>query len=157
MTTQAAGRVKRPQIGGVLLPLAALALLVVAWYGAVRIWDVPKAVVPSPELAIEQIAKRADYLIDQSLFTLFEVWLGFGIAIVVGVALALSLSASRMLDQAFSPILVGFNAVPKIAIGPMLVMWFGFGYEPKVLVVVLLSFFPVVLSTMAGLKSVPAT
>lgn len=114
--------------------------------------------VPSPELALEVIVgSRAEYLIDQSLFTLFEVWLGFAIAIVIGVLLALSLAGSRVLDQAISPILVAFNAIPKIAIGPMLVMWFGFGYEPKVLVVVLLSFFPIVLSTMAGLKSVPAT
>ena len=156
MTTQAVRRFKRPQVGGVLLPLLTSALLIAGWYAAVRVWDVPKAVVPSPELAIGEIGKRAEYMIDQSLFTLFEVWLGFGIAIVIGVALALSLSSSRVLDQAISPILVAFNAVPKIAIGPMLVMWFGFGYEPKVLVVVLLSFFPVVLSTMAGLKAVPA-
>ncbi len=156
MTTQAAARFKRPQISGVLLPLIAFALLIAGWYAAVRVWDVPESVVPSPELAVEAISGRAEYLIEQSLFTLMEVWLGFGIAIVIGVLLALSLTSSRLLDQALSPILVGFNAVPKIAIGPMLVMWFGFGYEPKVLVVVLLSFFPVVLSTMAGLKSVPA-
>ncbi len=60
---------------------------------------------------------------------------------MVGVLLALALTGSRTLDKAISPILVGFNAIPKIAVGPMLVMWFGFGYESKVLVVVLLSFF----------------
>ncbi|MDP9799183.1 NitT/TauT family transport system permease protein [Catenuloplanes nepalensis] len=157
MTTQAVGRFRRPQVGGVLLPLFAFVLILVAWYGAVRLWDVPTSVVPSPELAIEVIfGSRAEYLIQQSVWTLWEVWLGFFIAIVIGVLLALSLAGSRVLDQAISPILVAFNAIPKIAIGPMLVMWFGFGIEPKVLVVVLLSFFPIVLSTMAGLKSVPA-
>jgi NitT/TauT family transport system permease protein len=157
MTTQAATRFKRPQISGVILPLIAFAILIAGWYGAVRIWDVPESVVPSPETAVEQlIGIRAEYLLEQALFTLMEVWLGFAIAIAVGVVLALALTSSRTLDQAISPILVGFNAIPKIAIGPMLVMWFGFGYESKVLVVVLLSFFPVVLSTMAGLKAVPA-
>ncbi|WP_033342831.1 ABC transporter permease [Catenuloplanes japonicus] len=157
MTTQAAGRFKRPQISGIVLPLIAFAILIAGWYASVRIWDVPESVVPSPELAVKALTGTlAEYLIDQSLFTLWEVWLGFGIAIVVGVLLALALTGSRTLDKAISPILVGFNAIPKIAVGPMLVMWFGFGYESKVLVVVLLSFFPVVLSTMAGLKSVPA-
>lgn len=157
MTTQAAARFKRPQIGGVILPTLAFALLIAGWYVAVRIWDVPTTIVPSPEEAVEQLfGFRTEYLLDQSLYTLLEVWGGFAIAVVVGVGLALALTSSRALDQAVSPLLIGFNAVPKIAIGPMLVMWFGFGYEPKVLVVVLLAFFPIVLSTMAGLKSVPA-
>ncbi len=60
---------------------------------------------------------RVEYLIDQSLYTLWEVWVGFGLAVVVGVLLALALTGSRTLDQAVSPLLVGFNAVPKIAIG----------------------------------------
>lgn len=157
MTTQAVGRLRRPQVGGVLLPLLTFVLILAAWYAAVRVWDVPTSVVPSPELALEMIVgTQAEYLINQTAFTLWEVWLGFAIAIITGVALALALASSRVLDQAVSPILVAFNAIPKIAIGPMLVMWFGYGIEPKVLVVVLLSFFPIVLSTMAGLKAVPA-
>ncbi len=81
MTTQAAGRFKRPQISGIVLPLIAFAILIAGWYASVRIWDVPESVVPSPELAVKALTGTlAEYLIDQSLFTLWEVWLGFGIA-----------------------------------------------------------------------------
>lgn len=139
----------------VALPIATLLGLLALWYVLVRVYDVPPQVVPSPEEVGSELTRLPGYLLRQSLHTLREVWLGFGVAVVVGVAMALVIAGSRTVDEAVSPILVGFNAIPKIAIGPMLVMWFGFGPEPKILVVVLLCFFPIVLSTVAGLRSTP--
>ncbi|MBB2946258.1 NitT/TauT family transport system permease protein [Actinoplanes lutulentus] len=140
----------------VALPVLFLLTLIGAWYLLVRLYDVPPQVVPSPETVGSELVRLPEYLATQSWYTLREVWAGFAIAVVIGVALALAISASRVVDQAVSPILVGFNAIPKIAIGPMLVMWFGFGMQPKIFVVVLLCFFPIVLSTVAGLRSTPA-
>ncbi|WP_433827098.1 ABC transporter permease [Actinoplanes sp. CA-015351] len=140
----------------VALPVVFLLALIGAWYLLVRIHDVPPQVVPSPETVGSELVRLPEYLATQSWYTLREVWAGFAIAVFIGVALALAISASRVVDQAVSPVLVGFNAIPKIAIGPMLVMWFGFGMQPKIFVVVLLCFFPIVLSTVAGLRSTPA-
>ncbi|GAA1632655.1 ABC transporter permease [Actinoplanes couchii] len=139
-----------------LLPVVTLVALLAAWYVLVRVYDVPPQVVPSPETIGSELARLPEYLAEQSWYTFKEVWFGFGIAVVVGVAIALAISSSDLVDQAVSPLLIGFNAIPKIAIGPMLVMWFGFGMEPKIFVVVLLCFFPIVLSTAAGLRAVPA-
>jgi NitT/TauT family transport system permease protein len=139
----------------VALPVVTLLALIGAWYLLVRLYDVPPQVVPSPETVGRELARLPEYLATQSWYTLREVWAGFAIAVVIGVALAVAIAAFRTVDQAISPILIGFNAIPKIAIGPMLVMWFGFGMQPKIFVVVLLCFFPIVLSTVAGLRSTP--
>lgn len=139
-----------------VLPVVTLFALIAAWYVLVRVYDVPPQVVPSPETVGSELARLPEYLAKQSWYTFREVWYGFGIAVAVGVTLALAISSSHVVDQAISPILIGFNAIPKIAIGPMLVMWFGFGMEPKIFVVVLLCFFPIVLSTATGLTTTPA-
>ncbi|GLY03568.1 ABC transporter permease [Actinoplanes sp. NBRC 101535] len=151
MTTRAATR-----LAGVALPAATLLALVALWYVLVRVYEVPPQVVPSPESVVSELGRLPEYLARQSWYTLREVWVGFAIAVVIGVGLAVAIASSTFVDQAISPILIGFNAIPKIAIGPMLVMWFGFGMQPKIFVVVLLCFFPIVLSTVAGLRSVPA-
>jgi NitT/TauT family transport system permease protein len=145
----------RFRVSAVVLPVLALLLIVAGWSLAVRLTEVPKQIMPSPEGVAGELTRLPEYLLRQSLFTLVEVWAGFLIAVLLGVALAVAIANSPIVDMMLSPILVGFNAIPKIAIGPMLVMWFGFGVQPKILVVVLLCFFPIVLSTVAGLQSVP--
>ncbi len=141
---------------GVALPVATLVVLVAAWSVLIRVYDVPPQVVPAPEQVAGELFRLPEYLLRQSWYTLREVWTGFAIAVVIGVGLALGIASTWWIDRAVSPILVGFNAIPKIAVGPMLVLWFGFGMEPKIFVVVLLCFFPIVLSTVAGLRSTPA-
>lgn len=88
-----------------------------------------------------------------SLVTINEVVLGFALSVVVGVPLAVLIVASRFLDRILYPYLVASQAVPKIALAPLFVVWVGFGTLPKVLMAFLISFFPVVVDTIVGLRS----
>jgi NitT/TauT family transport system permease protein len=79
---------------------------------------------------------------------------GYLLAVVVSIPLALAVTYSRFMESAVYPVIVFLQIVPKIAIAPLLIIWFGFGYTPKLLLVFLLSFFPIVVASIAGFKSV---
>ena len=87
-------------------------------------------------------------------YTLRPMLLGFAAAVVIGVALALMVAFSRRMEQTLYPLLIFFQIVPKIAVAPLFIIWFGFGLFPKVLLVFLLSFFPVVVSAIKAFRSV---
>ena len=148
-------RVRRPSLraaAGVALPLATLALLVVAWELATRIFDWPIWLVPGPD-DVWQCAGREPVAPAASLrVTLVETLGGFVLAIAVGVPLAVAIASSRSSSGTIYPVLLGLNAVPKIAIAPILVLWMGFGYGPKIVVTFLLCLFPIVISTATGLE-----
>ena len=88
--------------------------------------------------------------------TLTETVAGFGIAVVGGLLLSLALTAWPVLERVTLPLLVALNSVPKVAVAPLLVVWLGFGPRPKIVLVVLICFFPILVATMAGLTSTPA-
>ena len=140
---------------GWLAPLATFAALLVAWHAATRVFEWPIWLVPSP---LDVAAAMWDYrslLPRQFWVTLLESLAGFGLAAAVGVPLAVLIAASRFLERTIYPVLLGLNAVPKIAIAPILILWMGFGYGPKILVSFLLCVFPIVISTATGLRSTP--
>ena len=104
------------------------------------------------------IAKLVDhwlFLMQQLAVTLGETLLGVLFAIAIGVPMAMAIAYFKTLEQMIYPILIGVNSMPKVAIAPILVVWLGFGWTPKIVMVVLLSFFPIVLSTVSGLRSTP--
>ena len=149
---------RRPTPRGVLgwlLPLATLGLLVVAWEAATRVFDWPIWLVPGPDDVWNALSENRELLPHHFRVTLVETLLGFGLAILVGVPLAVAIAYSRLLERTIYPVLLGLNAVPKVAIAPILVLWMGFGYGPKVVVTFLLCVFPIVISTATGLKSTP--
>jgi NitT/TauT family transport system permease protein len=76
--------------------------------------------------------------------------------VLIGIPLAVAIASSRLLERTIYPILLGLNAVPKIAIAPILILWMGFGYGPKIVVAMLLCIFPIVISTATGLQSTPS-
>ena len=88
--------------------------------------------------------------------TLVETLQGFGLAIVLGIPVAVAIASAPFLESTIYPALVALNAIPKIAIAPLLLIWMGFGSGPEVAMVVLICFFPIVISTATGLKSTPA-
>jgi NitT/TauT family transport system permease protein len=153
----------RPRLGAAparavlswVLPLATLALLVVAWEVATRVFDWPVWLVPAPGDVWNALVENRSLLPRHFRVTLFETLGGFALAIVVGVPLAVAIAYSRLLERTIYPILLGLNAVPKIAIAPILVLWMGFGYCPKIVVTFLLCVFPIVISTATGLRSTP--
>lgn len=139
----------------VVLPLIGTALLLAAWWLIKILTGWSEFILPSPADVVTTIVDEWDIMLSNTWITLWETVGGFLLAVVIGVPLGVALAYSWVFDRMFSPILFGFNAVPKIAIAPLLVIWMGFGILPKVVMVVLLCFFPIVLSTAAGIKSTP--
>ena len=140
----------------VLGPLATFGLLLVAWHAATRIFDWPVWLVPGPLDVAQALWDFRDLLPHQFWVTLLETLAGFGLALAIGVPLAVAIAYSRLLERTIYPLLLALNAVPKIAIAPILILWMGFGYGPKIVVSLLLCIFPIVIGTATGLKSTAA-
>lgn len=139
----------------IVLPALGLLAIIGIWWLATIVFGIEKFLVPSPADVVSSFRELPGYLLEQSLVTLGETVQGFLLAIVIGVPLALMIVRSKILERMFYPLLVAMNAVPKIAIAPILVVWFGFGPASKVLLVVLVCVFPIVISTASGMKSTP--
>lgn len=135
-------------------PLATVAVLLIVWEGAVRVFDVPDYVLPTPTAILGEIWTERSELWVHSLSTLWAVVAGFGLAIVVSVPLAFLIAYSSLLEKTVYPLLIFSQTVPKIAIVPVFTVWFGFGVLPKVLIAFLICFFPIVIDTIIGLRSV---
>ncbi|MFK3982440.1 ABC transporter permease [Micromonospora sp. NPDC050397] len=142
-------------VSGALLPLLGALLAIALWWGTVAVFDVDPFFLPAPPDVVEAFLRLPDYLLRATWVTMLEAVIGFGIATLGGLAVALLLAASRVVERMTLPLLAATNAVPKVALAPLLLVWMGFGSEPKIVMVVLVCFFPIVLSTMAGLTSTP--
>lgn len=132
-----------------------LVSIIVLWEVAVIIFDIPSYLLPRPSAIASTIGENASRLSLHALVTLREILLGFAMAVTVGLALAVVIVYSPRLEAAIFPLLVGSQTVPKIAIAPLFIVWFGFGILPKVLIGFLIAFFPVVISGVVGLRSAP--
>jgi NitT/TauT family transport system permease protein len=100
-----------------------------------------------------EFLKRYTVVMPSAWVTLQEIVAGYLLAVVVSIPLALAVAYSRFMEQAVYPVIVFLQIIPKIAIAPLFIIWFGFGFTPKLLLVFLLSFFPIVVSSLAGFKS----
>lgn len=149
------GRRGRKAAADWLLPLLTFAGLVGVWWLAKIVFDWEKFIVPSPADVGDSLWENRSVLPGEFWTTLVETLFGFSLAIAVGVPLAVGIAYSRILERTIYPVLLTVNAVPKVAIAPILVIWLGFGLGPKVAMVFLISFFPIVLSTATGLASTP--
>jgi ABC-type nitrate/sulfonate/bicarbonate transport system permease component len=139
------------------VPLAVLlALLVAGWQAYVGLFDVSPVVLPPPSDVAAALVERWSTLSEHLAATTLEALQGFLLAAACGIALAVVITSSRMLRLALYPLLVATQAMPVIAIAPLLITWFGFGPTSKVLVSALIAFFPVVVSSAAGLASLDA-
>jgi ABC-type nitrate/sulfonate/bicarbonate transport system permease component len=141
-------------------PAAVILLLLGAWELAAR-WDlisntlsIEDFLVPAPSDVAESLWRDRSLLAEDSWVTLREVLLGFACALASGLAFAIVLHLSDTLRRAFYPLLIASQTIPPVAIAPILVVWFGFGIGPKVLLIALVCFFPVTVNTLDGLRSV---
>ena len=137
-------------------PLLALLLLTVVWQVLAATSGLPVWLVPTPLAVLSAGAAWWNVLPYNTLVTLYETVVGFAVAAVFGVATAVAISAVGFLRRALYPILITFQSLPKIAVAPLLLIWVGHGDLPKIIVVFLVCYFPVVVSTVSGLDSVPA-
>ena len=131
-----------------------LVVLVLIWEGACRLFHIPTFLLPAPsDVAVRLYEKRELYL-SHSWVTFYETTLGFALAVVVGCAAAAMIVVIPSVRDVIMPMLLIAQIVPKVAIAPILLVWFGYGAIPKVLIAFLVSFFPVVVNTAQGLASV---
>jgi NitT/TauT family transport system permease protein len=134
-------------------PVMVLVAALVLWQAVVAGFGIPEFIFPSPLQIAQQFAEYKGALFDAAWKTFWVTMLGFGISIVVGVMLGFLIGSSRLAYTALYPLMVGFNAVPKAAIVPILVVWFGIGLGPGVLTAFLISFFPITVNIATGLAT----
>lgn len=145
--------VRNERIGSVAYPIGMMVVALALWEIATRALSIPPYLLPAPSAIIESMYKNSAVLIKESVGTTLEILLGFALSVVVGIPLALAIYLWRPFARAIYPVLVSSQAVPKVAIAPLFLVWFGFGLLPKVLIAFLIAFFPVVINTTMGLAA----
>ncbi len=120
------------------------------WEGYVRIAHPPNWILPAPTSILKTLVQERYIILEHTWVTLNEALIGFTLAIVISLILAVLIDSSSFLKRGIYPILVTSQTIPIIAIAPLLFIWFGFGILPKVVVVVLVAFFPIVISLVDG-------
>ena len=145
-----------PPLRRLVLPLAVFAGLVVVWEMAVPALRIQQFVLPAPSGVVRTMVQTAGPIAFHARHTLVTTLIGFAAAVGLGLLLGFLIGASTTANDALYPLLVGFNSIPKAAVVPLLVMWFGIGAVPAVLTAFLLAFFPVAVNVALGLATLEA-
>lgn len=130
------------------------AVILLIWENAVNIFKIKEYLLPPPTKIFYAFITRFDIIIQASIFTIQEILGGYILAILVSIPLAISVVRWEFVEKNIYPIIVFLQIIPKIAIAPLFIIWLGFGIAPKLLVVFLLCFFPIVVSSVSGFKSI---
>jgi NitT/TauT family transport system permease protein len=124
------------------------------WEAAVRLFGIPAFLLPPPTAIAQAFVDYWGPIYRNSMFTLSTTVIGFGMAVGFGLLLGLLVGWSRTIYAGLYPLMIGFNAIPKVAVVPILVLWFGIGFLPAVLTAFLISFFPIVVNVATGLATI---
>lgn len=143
-------RVKR--IGWNLLPPLTFVAIVALWALAIPLFEIPPYLLPGPGGVFSRLVTDAGQLWDNSLITLTEILLGFGLTLVTAIPLGLAIALSPVARQVVYPPLMLMQLVPKIAVAPLFLVWMGFGMESKILLTLLMTFFPLLLASISGFQ-----
>lgn len=138
-----------------LYPLGSLVGLLLIWQAAVVGFGVKPFILPPPDLVFGVIAEHYATLFRHTLVTAFETLVGFSLSVLIGIPIAVAIVTWRRVEEAIYPVLVASQTIPKVAIAPLFIVWLGFGFLPKIVIALLIAFFPIVISTVVGLKSTP--
>ncbi|RVB76538.1 MULTISPECIES: ABC transporter permease [unclassified Mesorhizobium] len=137
------------------LPAAILLLVtIVLWEAVVRIFSISSFIVPAPSEIAKSLVAQWGTLMQATVVTAGEILFGFLVSVIVGIALALVIVRFDWLGRALYPLVVLFQNVPKVALAPIFILWFGYGLAPKIGLILVIAFFPVTLSMLAGMQSV---
>jgi len=129
-------------------------LLIAAWHFFVVYGKVPTFVMPSPYATLHALVVPNYRWLENMSVTAMEIFGGYALAVVIGIGIALLFSWFRTLEIAAMPLLVSLNMIPKVALGPLFIVWFSYGVIPNVLIAFAICFFPIVLTTARGLREV---
>jgi NitT/TauT family transport system permease protein len=147
---------RRRTVSAVAWPVLGLAVAVGIWWAVTAAFDIQTFILPAPDKVVSAYSALQDELVKQTWSTTVATLLGFGISVVVGALIGIAIAAWRPFERMFQPLLVAFNAVPKVALAPLVLIWFGYGRTPVLAMAFMVCFFPIVLSTATGLTSTPA-
>jgi NitT/TauT family transport system permease protein len=153
MTILQTSLLSRGRAGEILTPFLFAVALVAAWELAVAVFDIPLYIVPPPSEIAVQYVRNIGRIWEYTLVTGMETVAGFAVAILLGVPLALMVAFSSFLRRTLYPLAVTLEMVPKIVFAPIFVTWFGFGFTPKILIVFLVCFFPILLNGILAFTS----
>ena len=137
-----------------IAPILTFVFLLALWEAITDYFAIPTWLLPSPSTIAVAFVEWRSELWGHFLTTLYETLIGFGLSIALAVPLAVAVVYSAFLRKSIYPILLALQSVPKVAIAPLLALWIGFGMLPKILVVFLVCFFPIIVATATGLASV---
>ncbi len=134
-------------------PWIALAIILLTWEGACRLFGISEFIFPGPIGIVLSLNEFAGPITNHALQTFWTTMAGFGLGVIVGTLLGFLIGSSRFLYNALYPLMVGFNAIPKAAFVPVLVVWFGIGTVPAILTAFLICFFPITVNVATGLAT----
>jgi NitT/TauT family transport system permease protein len=138
-----------------LYPLLGVAVILVIWQIYVSAFGISRIVLPGPIEILRASMANWPILLKESWPTFLESVLGFGIALVVGIPVAVCVANSRVLNLTLYPILIATQSIPKVAVAPIVLVWFGLGLQSKLVIAFLVAFFPIVVDTAAGMRATP--
>jgi NitT/TauT family transport system permease protein len=144
----------RRGVSSVMPALVLSTAVIVVWEAVIRVFHVPTFVLPAPTAIIASLTANRGALAVASRATALEVLFGFVLSAVVGVLVALVIVRFERFGRALYPVIVLFQNVPKVALAPIFILWFGYDLAPKVVLIVVIAFFPVAIDMLAGLQSV---
>lgn len=134
-------------------PLLLIVVLLTVWEMAVLLRDTPRWMLPPPTDIARAFGTDWRLLLQHSRVTLLEVLLGFGLALVAGIATGVAIDSSVIMRRALYPIIIASQTIPMVALAPLMLIWFGYGLLPKVLITALIGFFPIAVNTVDGLRT----
>lgn len=136
-------------------------VLIALWYFITATFDVPQFVLPSPQAVWHSLVTGLSYPLDDRAgywyhagVTAYEGLLGFVFGSGAGIVMGMLVAHSRLVERVLYPYIIALQSLPKIAVAPLFIIWFGFGLEPKVLIATIITFFPLLVNTIAGASSV---
>lgn len=138
----------------IITPLLALVALVLSWELVTIVGDIPRFLLPAPSEVLVETFDRFDLLMRHAGSTLYSTVAGFLLSVIFGIGLSVLIVWSRTFEDAVYPLVVVTQVIPKVAIAPLLIVYLGFDQEPKIFLAFLISFFPMVINTTLGMKSV---
>ncbi|WP_213739157.1 ABC transporter permease [Bradyrhizobium sp. dw_411] len=142
------------QAGRALKVVASLLVIALIWEMSCRFFSIPAYLIPAPSSIVAKLIEKRDLYVYHGWITLYETFAGFAVAVIFGIAAAMLIVLVPSIRDVLMPLLLIAQLVPKVAIAPILLVWFGYGVLPKVIIAFLVAFFPIVVNVGLGLAAV---
>jgi NitT/TauT family transport system permease protein len=146
---------KPRDIKSAFYPLIGVAVILIAWHVYVTAFGINRIVLPGPLDILQASIANWSMLLRESWPTFLESVLGFALAVAIGIPVAVCVANSRILNLTLYPILIATQSIPKVAVAPIILVWFGLGLQSKLVIAFLVAFFPIVVDTAAGMRATP--